>query len=236
MRRPLVVTILCSCVLAVAACGDDEESTGGGGGGDTAAATATTETQQDTTASASGCEAAEKPKAKKVGKQKRPSLKVDTSKRYTAVLETNCGRIEIALDTKRAPKTAASFMALARKGFFDGLGFHRIVPGFVVQGGDPAGTGNGGPGYDVVETPPSDLTYTKGVVAMAKTEMDEPGTSGSQFFIVTADDAGLPPDYALLGKVTEGQEAVAKIEAVPAEADGQPTEPVVMSKVTIETK
>jgi peptidyl-prolyl cis-trans isomerase B (cyclophilin B) len=236
MRRPLVVTLLCSCVLALAACGDDEETVGGGGGDPTAATTAATETQQDTGTTGSGCEPAKKPKAKKVGKQKRTSLKVDTSKRYTAVLETNCGPIEIALDVKRAPKTSASFMALARKGFFDGLGFHRIVPGFVVQGGDPAGTGNGGPGYDVVETPPSDLKYTKGVVAMAKTEMDAPGTSGSQFFIVTADDAGLPPDYALLGKVTKGMDAVAKIEAVPAEADGQPTEPVVMSKVSIETK
>ena len=231
MRRPLLITVLCSCVLALAACGDDEESTGAG---DTAAATATTETQATTAEKASGdCETAKKPKAKKVGKQKKPALKLERGKRYTAVIATNCGDVEIALDVKRAPKTAASFVALARKGFFDGLGFHRIVPGFVVQGGDPAGNGSGGPGYDVVETPPSSLKYTKGVVAMAKTEMDAPGTSGSQLFIVTADDAGLPPDYALLGKVSKGSDTVERIEAVPAEADGQPTQPVVMEKVTV---
>jgi peptidyl-prolyl cis-trans isomerase B (cyclophilin B) len=234
MRRPLVTTLLCSCVLALAACGDDEETAGGGGD---AATTATTATQtQAAEPTASGCERAKKPKAKKVGRQKRPSLKIDREKSYTAVVETNCGTVEIALDVKRAPKTVASFVAMTRKGFFDGLGFHRIVPGFVVQGGDPAGNGSGGPGYDVVETPPEDLTYTKGVVAMAKTEMDAPGTSGSQFFIVTADDAGLPADYALLGKVSKGQDVVGKIEGVPAGPDGQPEEPVVMSKVTIKTK
>ena len=236
MRRPLVVTVLCSCVLAFAACGDDEQTVGGGGDDAATTATTTAETQPAETPTASGCKAAKKPKTKKVGKAKRPSLKIDRKKSYTAKLETNCGDIEIALDVKRAPKTVASFVALGRKGFFDGLGFHRIVPGFVVQGGDPAGTGNGGPGYDVTETPPSDLKYSKGVVAMAKTEMDAPGTSGSQFFIVTADDAALPPDYALLGKVTKGDDAVEKIEAVPAEGDGQPTDPVVISKLTIATK
>ena len=235
MRRPLVTTLLCSCVLALAACGDDEETVGGGGGGETAT-TATTETQPPAEATTSGCKPAEKPKAKKVGKEKRPSLKIDRKKTFTAVLETNCGPIEIALDVKRAPKTVASFVALSRKGFFDDLAFHRIVPGFVVQGGDPAGNGSGGPGYDVVETPPENVKYTKGVVAMAKTEMDAPGTSGSQFFIVTADDAGLPADYALLGKVSKGDDAVEKIEAVPAGPDGQPEEPVVIEKVTIKTK
>jgi len=227
----LLVVLLCACCLALAACGDDKETAGGGA----EAPTATTESQPpaETTDAAPGCEAADKPKTKKVGKRKRPSLKLDRGKDYTAVLATSCGSIEIKLDVKRAPKTAASFVALARAKFFDGLGFHRIVPGFVVQGGDPAGNGSGGPGYDVVETPPDTLKYTKGIVAMAKTEMDAPGTSGSQFFIVTAPDAGLPPEYALLGKVTKGMDAVTKIEAVPAEPDGQPTEPVVIEKITI---
>ena len=233
MLRALAL-LLCACCLVLTACGDDEETAGGG---NDAATTATAETETEAATEAEkapgACQRAEKPKTKKVGKRKRPSLKLDRGKAYTAVLETSCGTVEIALDVKRAPKTAASFVALARKKFFDGLGFHRIVPGFVVQGGDPAGNGSGGPGYDVVETPPESLRYTKGVVAMAKTQMDDPGTSGSQFFIVTAPDAGLPPEYALLGKVTKGMDAVAKIEAVPAEADGQPTEPVVIEKITI---
>ena len=108
------------------------------------------------------------------------------------------------------------------------------MPGFVVQGGDPAGTGEGGPGYEVVETPPSDLKYEKGVVAMAKTELDDPGTSGSQFFIVTADDAGLPADYALLGRVRGGDDVLEKLSNVPNDpADNRPTEPVVIDDVTI---
>jgi cyclophilin family peptidyl-prolyl cis-trans isomerase len=232
MLRPLVV-ILCALTLGLAACGDDEENTGGAGG-DTAAETVTTETQAPAE-SASGCEKAGKPKPKEVKDRKAPSLKIDRSKRYTAVMETNCGTIEMALDVKRAPKTVASFVFLAREKFYDGLGFHRIVPGFVIQGGDPAGTGSGGPGYDVVEAPPQDLKYDNGTVAMAKTEADAPGTSGSQFYIVTAPDAGLPPDYALLGQVSKGEDAVKKIEAVPAEADGQPTEPVVIKTLTIKT-
>lgn len=228
----LLLVLLCACCLALAACGDDEETAGGGNDAATTAATET-DTATETSEPPPACEKAGAPKTKKVGKRRKPSLQLDRGKDYTAVLETNCGRVEIALDVERAPKTAASFVSLSRAKFFDGLGFHRIVPGFVVQGGDPAGNGSGGPGYDVVENPPETLKYTKGVVAMAKTEMDPPGTSGSQFFIVTADDAGLPPEYALLGKVTEGMDAVAKIEAVPAEPDGQPTEPVVIEKVTI---
>jgi peptidyl-prolyl cis-trans isomerase B (cyclophilin B) len=231
MPRLLAVLLCICCLAALTACGDDKETAGGGG--ETPAATTESQPPAETTDAAPGCESADKPKAKKVGKRKRPSLKLDRGKDYTAVLATSCGSIEIKLDVKRAPKTAASFVALARAKFFDGLGFHRIVPGFVVQGGDPAGNGSGGPGYDVVETPPDTLKYTKGIVAMAKTEMDAPGTSGSQFFIVTAPDAGLPPEYALLGKVAKGMDAVAKIEAVPAEPDGQPTEPVVIEKITI---
>ena len=102
---------------------------------------------------------------------------------------------------KDSPKTTASFASLVRKGFFDGLTFHRVVPGFVIQGGDPKGDGTGGPGYTTVDTP-RDAAYTSGVVAMAKTGAEPAGTSGSQFFVVTGDNASLPPDYAVLGKVT----------------------------------
>ena len=239
MLRPVLV-LLCACALALAACGDDEENTGvGGDTTDTAETAATTETQQtDTAASATkGCRKVEEPKPKEVKDRKRPPLKIDRSKSYTAVMKTSCGTIEIALDVKRAPRTVASFRHLAEDGFFDDLTFHRIATGFVIQGGDPAGTGEGGPGYEVVEAPPEDLKYTKGVVAMAKTELDKPGTSGSQFFIVTAPDAGLPPDYALLGKVSKGQNVVDRIGNVPADpSDQRPAEPVLIDDVEITTK
>ena len=110
--------------------------------------------------------------------------------KLTAVVETSCGTFDIALDTKRAPKTANSFAFLAEEGFYDDLTFHRIVPGFVIQGGDPLGTGTGGPGYSVDEKPPANLAYTKGIVAMAKSSAEPPGSSGSQFYVVTGADAG----------------------------------------------
>jgi peptidyl-prolyl cis-trans isomerase B (cyclophilin B) len=147
---------------------------------------------------------------------------------------TNCGDFEITLDAKRSPKTGGSFQSLAEKGFYDGTTFHRIVAGFVIQGGDPKGDGTGGPGYSVVEAPPQDLVYTKGVVAMAKTGTEPAGTSGSQFFVVTAEDAQLPPDYALLGKVTGGQDVVDKIGVVEIDpATEQPVEPVVIQSVKV---
>src|ERR1044072_9088637 len=139
---------------------------------------------------------------------------LDPAKTYVATVSTSMGDFEITLDAKRAPKTGGSFKSLADKGFYDGLKFHRVVPGFVIQGGDPNGDGTGGPGYSVVEAPPAGLEYTKGVVAMAKTQSEAPGTSGSQFFVVTAQDAQLPPDYALLGKVTSGGSVVDKISRV----------------------
>jgi peptidyl-prolyl cis-trans isomerase B (cyclophilin B) len=108
------------------------------------------------------------------------------------------------LDVAQSPKTSASFYSLVKSGFFDGLTFHRVAAGFVIQGGDPTGTGAGGPGYTVVEAPPKDTQYVLGDVAMAKTQAQPPGASGSQFFIVTASNAtqsaGLTPDYALLGR------------------------------------
>ncbi len=170
----------------------------------------------------------------------KPTLKLDPGKTYRAAMVTNCGTFTITLDVKRAPKTSASFVYMARQGLYDNTIFHRIVQGFVIQGGDPLGTGQGGPGYKVVEAPPQDLRYTKGVVAMAKTEIEDPGTSGSQFYVVTASDAQLPPDYALLGKVTGGQDVVDVIAVVPTQVTNpdparqeRPVNPVVLRRVTI---
>ncbi len=194
-----------------------------GGSSDSSSASAT---------GANGCKKVEAPEPKQVSLPK-PSQTVQKGEELTAVVETSCGTFAIELDTTRAPITANSFAYLAEEGFYDDLVFHRIVPEFVIQGGDPEGTGNGGPGYSVVEKPPANLAYTKGVVAMAKTSAEPPGTSGSQFFVVTGADAGLPPEYALVGKVSEGLDVVEKIGNVPVVGEA-PKEPVLIEKVTIE--
>jgi cyclophilin family peptidyl-prolyl cis-trans isomerase len=150
--------------------------------------------------------------------------KLDPEKTYTLRLETSCGDIEIELDVDGSPRTANSVAFLAREGFYDGLVFHRIVPDFVVQGGDPQGDGSGGPGYDVVEPPPEDVEYAEGTVAMAKGQNDPPGTSGSQFFVVSGPEAAdLPAEYAFLGNVVDGKDVVEKIEALGKEGVAQPS-------------
>ena len=219
-----VIALLLAFTLLVAACGEDDDA-----GGETAATPTATEE-----AAPAGCEAAEEPEPKGEGKLKKPKGQLDAAKTYVATVSTNCGDFEITLDSKRAPKTGGSFKSLADQGFFDGTTFHRIVAGFVIQGGDPKGDGTGGPGYSVVEAPPQDLLYEKGVVAMAKTGAEAAGTSGSQFFVVTAEDAGLPPDYALLGKVTGGQDVVDKIGVAETDpATEKPLEPVVINSVKV---
>jgi cyclophilin family peptidyl-prolyl cis-trans isomerase len=187
---------------------------------------------------ANGCQTVSTPAPKGNLHIPSPTLKLDPSKRYVVSLATNCGNIEIELDVKRAPKISASFVYLVKRGFYDDLTFHRVVAGFVIQGGDPDGNGSGGPGYTVVEQPPSDLQYTRGVVAMAKTNTDPPGTSGSQFFIVTGANVGLPAQYALLGQVVGGQSTVSKISNVATKAgpDGEestPSIPIVISHATL---
>jgi peptidyl-prolyl cis-trans isomerase B (cyclophilin B) len=185
-------------------------------------------------AGASSCEKVEAPKPKNVT-FKAPKQVLKPGAEATAVVKTSCGTFKIALDTTRAPKTANSFAFLAEEGFYDDLTFHRIAKGFVIQGGDPEGTGTGGPGYSVDEKPPANLAYTKGIVAMAKSSADPPGRSGSQFFVVTAADAGLPPEYALLGKVTSGFGAVEQIEALGTPQE-KPKQTVLIKEVTVETE
>jgi peptidyl-prolyl cis-trans isomerase B (cyclophilin B) len=158
---------------------------------------------------------------------------LEDGKTYRLVVQTNKGAFTIELDRETAPCTSASFVSLAQKGFFNGIKFHRIVPGFVIQGGDPTGKGSGGPGYSTVDVPPDDAKYTKGVVAMAKTPTEPAGTAGSQFFVVTAEDSGLTPEYAVLGKVVEGLDVVEKIGKLGG-ADERPTEPVEIETVKVE--
>jgi cyclophilin family peptidyl-prolyl cis-trans isomerase len=145
-------------------------------------------------------------------------------------IETAKGKIEITVEANLGPLAAGNFVALASCGFFDGLVFHRLVPGFVIQGGDPTGTGSGGPGYSFADDPVT-VPYARGVVAMANSG---PNTNGSQFFIVLA-DAGLDPNYSVFGRVTSGMDAVDAIAAMPNA--GSPTNaaltPVAMDKVTV---
>jgi cyclophilin family peptidyl-prolyl cis-trans isomerase len=185
-----------------------------------------------TTASADGCKQVEAPAPKQVS-LKAPKQTLKKGEEVTAVVETSCGSFEIALDTQRAPKTANSFAYLAEEGFYDDLTFHRIVPGFVIQGGDPQGTGTGGPGYTVVEKPPANLAYTKGTVAMAKSSAEPPGSSGSQFYVVTGADAGLPPEYALVGKVSGGLDVVERIGKLGTPTE-KPKQTILIESITIE--
>ena len=212
--------------LALAGCG-------GGGGGTTTAPGVTTPIGTVSTP-AGACRQVEAPAARPDGSEQAPEQDLDAAKTYRLVFETSCGAFTVTLDQKLAPKTAASLVSLARKGFFDGTVFHRIVPGFVIQGGDPTQGGSGGPGYSTVDKPPATVSYTKGVVAMAKSGAEAPGTSGSQFFVVTAEDAGLPPDYAVVGKVTAGIDVVEQIGKLGDPATEQPLQPVVIDKVTVQ--
>jgi peptidyl-prolyl cis-trans isomerase B (cyclophilin B) len=191
------------------------------------------EDDSTTAASASGCEQVEAPKPKQISFPAAPKQIVRKDEQLTAVVETSCGRFEIALDVQRAPKTVNSFVVLSQRGFYDGLGFHRVAPGFVIQGGDPLGTGTGGPGYSVDEKPPANLAYTKGVVAMAKSSAEPPGRSGSQFFVVLTADAGLPPEYALVGKVEKGIGVVERIGDLGTPAE-KPKQAVLIEKISIE--
>jgi peptidyl-prolyl cis-trans isomerase B (cyclophilin B) len=181
------------------------------------------------------------PPPKPNGHLSAPHLKLDPHRTYTVTIVTNCGTFAFTLDVAQSPRTSASFISLVKRGFFDGLTFQRVAAGFVIQGGDPTGTGAGGPGYTVVEAPPKNTQYVLGDVAMAKTETQPAGASGSQFFIVTApnvtESAGLTPDYALLGKVVSGIGVVEKIGSLPTNPpqDGSPTAAVVMSRVTVST-
>jgi peptidyl-prolyl cis-trans isomerase B (cyclophilin B) len=233
--RPLRVLPALGLVLVLAA-------TGCGGGNkkttSTQASTPKPAAAQTNTSPAqkASCQKVQAPKAKPEGKLSKPTTKLDPNKTYTATVETSCGSFDIALDVKNDPKTTASFVSLANKGFYDSLTFHRIIQGFVIQGGDPTGTGNGGPGYSVVEPPPKNTKYTSGVVAMAKTQIEDPGTSGSQFFVVAGPDAQLPPDYAVVGKVSSGMDVVQTIDAVATGPSDQPLDPVVIKSIKVAAK
>ncbi len=159
-----------------------------------------------------------------------PPMCIDVGHRYTAEMVTSKGTMVIALSPEAAPKTVNSFVFLARYHYFEGIVFHRVIPGFMLQGGDPTGTGTGGPGYRFEDELPKPGRYEIGSLAMANSG---PSTNGSQFFIVSG-PAGvrLPPQYSLFGKVVKGLDVVTAIDAI-GTGSGKPNERVVIESVTI---
>src|SRR3954447_9256796 len=232
-----LLAVLATAALA-AGCGGGS----GGGASSSAPSASTADTSSVPTAGAAipaGCKRVGDPGSRQEEThKKRPPSKL-SSATASVVMQTTCGSFTITLAVDQAPKTAASFATLVKRGFYDSLTIHRIATDpsggpFVIQGGDPLGNGLGGPGYSVREKPPASTKYTKYTVAMAKTAAEPSGSSGSQFFIVTAADAGLPPQYALVGKVTSGQDVVDRISKVPTADNEQPIVPIVIQKATLQ--
>jgi cyclophilin family peptidyl-prolyl cis-trans isomerase len=214
MTRPIRLLALLGAILVVGAC-----TSGGSSGSSQAPVSAppasTGPSSPGGSTSASSCPTAQPP-ALAAGEKR--VVTIDTAK----------GRIEVTVEADLGPQAAGNFVALASCGFYDGLVFHRVVPGFVIQGGDPKGTGTGGPGYQFPDDPVK-VPYVRGVVAMANAG---PNTNGSQFFIVLK-DGGLDPLYSIFGRVTSGMEAV---DAIAAAAEQEnPKYPVAMDKVTVST-
>ena len=160
----------------------------------------------------------------------KPEQVIDPSKRYRAVITTEKGDIELALDPSRAPKTVNNFVFLAQEGYYDGLTFHRVVDDFVIQGGCPEGSGRGGPGYRF-EDEPVQGEYTAGAVAMANSG---PNTNGSQFFITVAPTPHLTGNHTIFGEVVEGQDIAVKIANVQRNRQDRPVKDVVLESITIE--
>jgi peptidyl-prolyl cis-trans isomerase B (cyclophilin B) len=214
-RRRASLVAVGLVALAASGCGGSKQSAGA------------------TTLDAHGCVPVDAPSPTSRSESK-PTGQLDPSKSYDVTFDTNCGSFTVRLAVRTSPNTTSSFANLVRKHFFDGTVFHRIVPDFVVQGGDPTQRGDGGPGYTTVDKPPAGTTYPHGLVAMAKTQLEPPGTAGSQFFVVTAKDAGLPPDYAVLGRVVKGLPVVDRIGTL-GDANEQPTETVEIQHAKLQT-
>src|SRR6187402_1653732 len=160
-----------------------------------------------------------------------PAMGIDPNKRYTATLETSLGQIVIALDAVKAPKTVNNFVFLALNHYYDGVIFHRIINGFMCQGGDPTGTGTGGPGYRFEDELPKPREYQIGSVAMANAG---PNTNGSQFFLVSGPSGvGLPPQYSLFGQIVKGLDVLEEMQAVKTGARDKPVTDVVINSVAI---
>jgi len=157
-----------------------------------------------------------------------PEMQIDPANKYSAQIETSAGTMTAELFAEEAPRTVNNFVVLARDGFYEGVIFHRVIKGFMVQGGDPTGTGSGGPGYKF-EDEPVKRPYSRGTLAMANAG---PNTNGSQFFVMHA-DYGLPPSYTIFGKLTDGEDVLDRIATAPTGAQDRPNDPVRIERVTI---
>jgi cyclophilin family peptidyl-prolyl cis-trans isomerase len=237
--RPALPILLTGLALALGACGSSDET----------AVAPPPQTTQETTPPTSAAptspasSAADAPECKQVDNPGEKSADVatpegalPTDKRTIVDLKTSCGTIVIELDATAHPVTANGFASLVRDGYYDKTIFHRVVPGFVIQGGDPLGNGTGGPKWRLTEAPGADAQYPVGTVAMAKTATEAAGTFSSQFFIVTGTSSALTPDYAIAGKVVKGQDVAQKIESMATTADGPPSQTIVLEKATLREK
>ena len=157
-----------------------------------------------------------------------PQMAIDPAKKYTATIETSAGTMTAELYPTDAPMTVNNFVFLARDGFYDGVIFHRVINGFMIQGGDPTGTGRGGPGYKFRDEPVS-RPYNRGILAMANSG---PNTNGSQFFVMHS-DYRLPPNYTIFGRLTGGEDVLDKIATAQTGAQDRPVAPVSITSVTI---
>lgn len=157
-----------------------------------------------------------------------PAMAIDPKKSYTATIETTAGTMNAEFFVDDAPNTVNNFVFLARDGYYEDVIFHRVIKGFMIQGGDPTGTGRGGPGYRFNDEPVK-RQYLRGTLAMANAG---PNTNGSQFFIMHA-DYPLPPNYTIFGKLTSGEDVLDSIATAPTGAQDRPTNPVVINSITI---
>ena len=157
-----------------------------------------------------------------------PAMALEPGKRYTATIETSAGTMTAELFAEEAPNTVNNFVFLAREGFYDGVIFHRVIRGFMIQGGDPTGTGTGGPGYKFADEPVG-RPYKRGTLAMANAGKN---TNGSQFFVMHA-DYGLPPNYTIFGRLTVGEDVLDAIATTPTDSNDRPRAQMAISKVTI---
>lgn len=237
MRRSrlMIVPLL---LLVLAACGVPTNNTVGGSSATTQSPAASVGASAATSGAAGSAAAGADPVDRNNKYKAAPPMTIDPNKTYTATIDTTKGTMQAKLDPKDAPMAVNNFVFLARDNFYQGIKFHRIIKGFMVQTGDPTGTGTGGPGYAFeIEKPTATQKYTLGTLAMANT--NRPNSNGSQFFIVNTDNAPLPPDYTIFGQVTQGQDVLQKISDTPVTNDPRsgeeslPTEDVRITKITI---
>jgi cyclophilin family peptidyl-prolyl cis-trans isomerase len=239
-RRTIIATVVIIAVVGLIAAATGAFSGGGSSKNVASTGSSTTVKTPSTVKGASitgdtPCPKADGSSPRTTAFAKPPPMCIDPNKTYTATMQTSQGGpITIALDPKQAPKTANNFVVLARYHFYDSVSFHRIVPDFVIQGGDPQGNGQGGPGYKFEDELPQAGQYKLGSLAMANSGAN---TNGSQFFIITGQQGvQLPPQYSLFGQVTGGMDVVNKIAALgqPNAPNGEPSKPVNMTSVTIQ--